>query len=165
MCDITPYAVIGHAENTRLLDVVEDMSRDDWWVRPWKNTIMPMLATTATSTLPTVFTRTETKKDTEGTLHYSVCRANSIFLFSLITFSSRPPLPLPFKSPENSHVYFSSISLSYRQQQKRSHHRKDTFVLSLFPPTLDSNQSHHHSSISNTINQLTRITRKRMTIS
>ena len=46
MCDITPYGVIGHTENTRLMDVVEDMSREDWWVRPWK--AMSTQATTVT---------------------------------------------------------------------------------------------------------------------
>ena len=46
MCDITPYGIIGHTENTRLMDIVDDMSREDWWVRPWTTT--PMQATTAT---------------------------------------------------------------------------------------------------------------------
>ena len=46
MCDVGPYGVLGQVENTRLLDVVDEMSRDDWWVKPLKPT--PMQATAAT---------------------------------------------------------------------------------------------------------------------
>ena len=59
MCDITQFGVIGLAENTRLLDVVDEMSRDDWWVRPWKNT-PSMLTTAAMSATNSVFNKTDT---------------------------------------------------------------------------------------------------------
>ena len=48
MCDISPYGVLGQVENTRLLDVVDEMSRDDWWVKPLKPT--PVQATSAATT-------------------------------------------------------------------------------------------------------------------
>ena len=38
MCNITVYSEIGYVENTRLMDVVDEMSRDDWWVKPLKPT-------------------------------------------------------------------------------------------------------------------------------
>ena len=57
MCDISPYGFIGAVENTRLLDVVDEMSRDDWWVKPMKPT--PTLATAATPATTTVFATTD----------------------------------------------------------------------------------------------------------
>ena len=58
MCDISPYGFIGAVENTRLLDVVGEMSRDDWWVRPLKP--IPTQATAATAAVTTVFAKTDT---------------------------------------------------------------------------------------------------------
>ena len=50
MCDISPYGVLGQVENTRLLDVVDEMSRDDWRVKPLKPTPMQATAVAAATT-------------------------------------------------------------------------------------------------------------------
>ena len=41
MCNTTVYSMIDHVENTRLMDVVDEMSRDDWFVKPVKPTPIP----------------------------------------------------------------------------------------------------------------------------
>ena len=73
MCDISPYGVIGQVENTRLLDVVDEMSRDDWCLQhlkpfPMRVTAIPPPPAphTAAATTTAVFTSTDT---CTGTLH------------------------------------------------------------------------------------------------
>ena len=76
MCNITAYGMLGNVENTRLLDVVDEMSRNDWWVKPskrnpWKlhptppTVMQPVAVGTAAGTTtgedaPTVFAKTDT---------------------------------------------------------------------------------------------------------
>ena len=59
MCDISPYGIIGAVENTRLLDMVDEMSRDDWWVKPMKPTPTLASATPATPAATSVFATTD----------------------------------------------------------------------------------------------------------
>jgi len=66
MCNITVYGEIGYVENTRLMDVVDEMSRDDWWVKPFKPTPRkptPMHPTTSTTHTDTGSTRIVVKAD------------------------------------------------------------------------------------------------------
>ena len=60
MCNTTVYSLIDHVENTRLMDVVDEMSRDDWFVKPvkpipipWKPTPMQPAAAAAVATTGT----------------------------------------------------------------------------------------------------------------
>ena len=78
MCNTTVYSMIDHVENTRLLDVVDEMSRDDWFVKPvkpipipWKpSPIQPIAATTSGEVVSPLFVTTNT---VTGTVQYMRC--------------------------------------------------------------------------------------------
>ena len=97
MCDISPYGVIGREDNPRLMDVVDEMSRDDWFVKPFKPN--PIHATagavTAANAATTVFTRTDAGA---GILDAaSCCLLPSIEQINPLTQSI--PLPVPLLLP------------------------------------------------------------------
>ena len=76
MCDISPYGVIGQVENTRLLDVVDEMSRDDWCLQHLKPFPMRAGAIPPFPAPHTAITTTITTTDTcTGTLHAAVTSA------------------------------------------------------------------------------------------
>jgi hypothetical protein len=64
MCDITPFGAIGHVENTRLLDVVDEMSRGDWWLQPLKPTRMMATDVTAVSSVTNVLPKIDARTGT-----------------------------------------------------------------------------------------------------